>query len=166
MESWQKVFREGFAPLLTVKNLEDLRRALVEDDPRLIQKATTLPSPLQCVKEWDCEGACLFTFPGVMDMGGFQASLEELRSAEPGTLMSRIGSNLGACKVKDAEEFFARMCYEIDKRIGEPAGCRHLLNVYDDLPRDEMRKAMLGEVQFALAERLREEAKNDGDHQG
>ena len=46
MESWRKVWREGLAPLLSDNSLRALRRALVEDDPRLIQGATTTPPPL------------------------------------------------------------------------------------------------------------------------
>ena len=35
MESWRTVWREGFAPVLSLKGLEALRDALAADDPRL-----------------------------------------------------------------------------------------------------------------------------------
>ena len=49
MENWRKVWREGVAPLLSAAGLEALRRALVTDDGRLLQGATTTPPPLPCV---------------------------------------------------------------------------------------------------------------------
>jgi hypothetical protein len=54
------------------------------------------------------------------------------------------------------EEFFARMCFEIDQRLGEPAGCRWFLNWFDETPREEMRQQLLAEVKRALAQRRAE----------
>ncbi len=127
MESWRKVWREGLAPLLSVAGLEALRAALVRDDPRLQQGATTTPPPLQCVQDWPVEGACAVGFCGWQGEG-----------------LETVG---------EVEEFFARMCFEIDQRLGEPAGCRWFLNWFDETPRDEMRRQLLAEVNRSLAQR-------------
>ena len=127
MESWQKVWRDGVAPLLSTPALEALRRALVEDDTRLVQGSTTTPPPLQCVQDWPVEGACALGFCGWQGDG-----------------LETVG---------EVEEFFARMCFEIDQRLGEPAGCRWFLNWFDETPRDAMRQDLLGEVNLALAAR-------------
>ncbi len=127
MESWRKVWREGLVPLLSTGSLEALRRALAGDDPRLIQGATTTPPPLQCVQDWPVEAACALGYCGW------------------------VGDGLET--VAEVEEYFARMCFEIDQRLGEPAGCRWFLNWFDETPRDEMRRLLLGEVHRALARR-------------
>jgi len=127
MESWRKVWQEGVAPLLSTTSLEALRQALTNDDARLIQGATTTPPPLQCVQDWPVEAACALGFCGWQGDG-----LET---------------------VAEVEEFFARMCFEIDQRLGEPAACRWFLNWFDETPRDEMRELLLAEVHRSLAQR-------------
>jgi hypothetical protein len=127
MESWRKVWREGVAPLVSTAALEALQRALSDDDARLLQGSTTTPPPLQCVQDWPVEAACALGFCGWQGEG-----LET---------------------VAEVEEFFARMCFEIDQRLGEPAACRWFLNWFDETPRDEMREALLAEVHRALAQR-------------
>ena len=131
MESWKKVWRDGTAPLLSVAHLEALRSALVEDDPRLLQGATTIPPPLHCVQDRPVKAACAFGYCGW------------------------IGDGLET--VGEVEQFFARMCFDTDQRIGEPAACRWLLNWFDDTPRDEMRQSLLTEVQRTLAQRRAED---------
>src|SRR5918992_267026 len=64
MESWRTVWREGFAPVLSLKGLEALRDALAADDPRLTQGSTTTPPPLMCVQDWPVEAACALGFCG------------------------------------------------------------------------------------------------------
>ena len=113
--------------MLSNEAVEALRRGLVGDDARLIQGATTTPPPLQCVQDWPVEAACALGYCGWQGEG-----LET---------------------VAEVEEFFARMCFEIDQRLGEPAGCRWFLNWFDETPRDEMRRELLGEVNRALAQR-------------
>jgi hypothetical protein len=127
MESWRKVWREGLAPLLSTAGLESLKQALEQDDPRLQQGATTTPPPLQCVQDWPVEGACAIGFCGWQGDG-----------------LETVG---------DVEEFFARTCFEIDQRVGEPAGCRWFLNWFDETPRDEMRRLLVAEVNRTLAAR-------------
>jgi len=128
MESWRNTWRKGVAPLLSMESLESLRAGLASDDPRLLQGATTTPPPLQCVQDWPVEAACALGYCGWQGDG-----LET---------------------VAEVEEFFARMCFEIDQQMGEPAACRWFLNWFDDTPREEMRRELLVEVQRTLAERL------------
>ena len=128
MESWRKVWRDGMAPQLSVTALSALQQALQNDDPRLLQGATTSPPPLECVRDWPVEAACVLGFCGWQGEG-----LET---------------------VAEVEEFFARSCFEADQRLGEPAACRWFLNWFDDTPRDEMRRALLAEVEKALADRI------------
>jgi hypothetical protein len=124
MESWKIVWRDGISDQLSTAGLESLCRALVADDPRLLQGATTTPPPLACVTDWPVEAACLLGYCG------WQGDGLEL--------------------VGEVEEYFARVCFVADTRIGEPAACRWLLDWYDDTPRDEMRRELLAEVQRSL----------------
>jgi hypothetical protein len=128
MESWRLVWRDGFVPVVSTAGLEALRDALQADDSRLTQGSTTTPPPLMCVQDWPVEAACALGFCGWQ------------------------GENLET--VGEVEEFFARLCFEADQRLGEPAACRWFLNWFDDTPRDEMRQELLNEVQRALVERL------------
>ena len=128
MESWRKVWREGIAPQLSTGGLQALARALLDNDERLMQGSTTAPPPLQCMQECAVEGAC-----GVGYCGWQGDGLET---------------------VAEVEEFFARVCFECDQRILEPASCRFFLNFWDDMPRDEARAQLLAEVERALTERL------------
>src|SRR5438094_8455764 len=86
MESWRKVWRDGLAPQISTPGLEALRRALLTDDARLLQSATTSPPPLQCVLDWPVEGACALGYCGWQGDG-----------------LETIG---------EVEEFFARSCFE------------------------------------------------------
>jgi hypothetical protein len=127
IEAWRRVWREGVEPLLSDKGLEALYKALVEDDERLLQGATTSPPPLLCVQDWPVEKACAITFCGWQG--------EDLET------------------VAECEAYFASLCYETDQRIGEPAGCRWFLNWFDETPREEMRMSLLSEVELALRRR-------------
>src|SRR5271165_2163640 len=127
MESWRMVWREGLAPLISTHALELLHTALASDDSRLLQGATTTPPPLQCVQDWPVEAACALGFCGWQGEG-----LET---------------------VEEVEEYFARLCFEVDQRLGEPAACRWFLNWFDETPRDEMRSLLLPEVHRTLARR-------------
>lgn len=130
MEIWRLVWRTGFAPVLSDEVLRALAEAIRIDDPRLTQGSTTTPPPLMCVQDWPCEAGCALGFCGAVENGGFMTAT-----------------------VGQAEEFFARACFEADQRLGEPAACRWFLNWFDQTPRDEMRSALLPEVELALSTR-------------
>jgi hypothetical protein len=137
MDSWRKVWRDGLAPLISTEALEALRKALANDDVRLLQGATTTPPPLQCVQDWPVEAACVLGFCGWQGEG-----LET---------------------VAEVEEYFARLCYEVDLRLGEPAACRWFLNWFDETPRDEMRRLLLSELTRTLSLRRDEDEVEVGD---
>ncbi len=124
MESWRKVWREGVATQLSREGLEALAKALRDDDPRLLQGATTSPPPLECVRDWPVEAACVLGYCGWQGEG-----LET---------------------VAEVEEFFARACYLAEKALGEPAAIRWFLNWFDDTPRAEMRAELLPEIERSL----------------
>lgn len=126
MEAWLRVWHVA-AKLMGTPGLAALEVALRTDDARLIQGATCSPPPLQSVLDWPVEAADLFAFAAWQGDG-----LET---------------------VAEVEEYFARMCFNIDHEMGEPAGCRWLLNWYDDVPRSEMLTKLLPEVQLCLRER-------------
>jgi hypothetical protein len=122
---WQRVFANGFAPQLGIDGLRALRNALENNDPHLIQGATTVPPPLRVMEDEDVEAACAIVFCGWQGVG-----------------LTTVGQ---------AEEFFARACYDCDQIMGESAACRHFLNWFDDTPRDEMRKLLLPVVRRVLS---------------
>jgi hypothetical protein len=149
MQSWKKVWREAAEPLFSVADLQILHEALVNDDPRLLQGATTTPPPLQSVQDWPVEAACLLAYPGAIRLGGFAGGERHCKpAAEDEPLAATVG---------EVEEFFAKMCFAIDTALGELAGCRWLINWFDSSPREEMRRELLGEVERSLILRLREE---------
>lgn len=123
-EPWRRVFRDGLAPLWTRRQLEVLRDGLRDDDPRLVQGATTVPPPVPGVGDWPCEGACLIGYVGMAADGDKTA--------------------------QDVNEFFVRTTFDIDARLHEPAGCRWLLQWFDETHRAEMLVEMQAEVELAL----------------
>jgi len=131
MESWRYVWRTGVVPHLFTQALEALRQALVSDDARLIQGATTQPRPLGCFAHFPAEGACALSF------GPWQAE--------------------GLVSVAEVEESFARLCDQIDQCTGEPGSFRYFVTWSDDTPRDVMRRELLCEVLRELALRRAEE---------
>lgn len=58
--------------------------------------------------------------------------------------------------VGEVEEYFAKLCHDADRRLGEQAACRHFLNWFDDASREDMRRELLAEVEWALADRFDE----------
>ena len=130
IEHWRKVWRKGIAPSLSERELQALRTGLLTDDPTLIQGATTSPPPLQCSQEWPVEAACALGYCG------WQSE--------------------GLQTVQEVEKYFARKCFEVDKRMGEPAIIRWFLNWVDDTPRPEMRRQLLMEVNREMDRRPKE----------
>jgi hypothetical protein len=128
MEAWQKVWREGLAPELSLKALATLRQALQTDDPRLLQGVTMSPPPLECVQAWPVEGCCALGYCGWQGEG--------LRT------------------VAEVEDYFARLCFAADQRLGGGSMVRWFLNWFDDAPRPQMRRLLLLEVNRELDRRL------------
>ena len=130
MEAWRKTWREA-AALLAGEALGALRRALADDDPRLLQGATTAPPPCLDADDWPVEAAC------------------------PLALCGWLGHGLET--VGQVEEFFAAVCRLIDVSLDEQAGCRWFFNWVDETPREVMRRELLAEVELSLKERSRAE---------
>ncbi len=147
MESWRKVWRDGFVPLLSRKALEGLLEALEDDDCRLLQGGTTMPPPLSYVSDWPCEAACAVGYCGAVEMGGLLPPPSYERS------LGEVPTSAVVATVGEVDEYFARMCWECDRELHEPAGCRHFLNWFDETPRGEMFALMIPEVNLALAQK-------------
>lgn len=126
MESWRHVWRKGFSPQMSTHSLEELLKALLSDDVRLLQGATTSPPPLMNIQDWPVEACCAVSFCGFAD---------------------------GLETVGECEEFFARLCYQCDNLLGETAGTHWFLNWYDETPRDEMRVSLSEEIRWELSRR-------------
>jgi hypothetical protein len=127
LDAWRDCWRRGFAPQISDAGLEALRRALLEDDPNLIQGGTTVPPPMQCCQDWPVERACPVGYAG--------------------------WRGDGLTTVIEVEEYFAAVCFVADQRVDEAGGCRWLLNWIDETPRDDMRRQLLTEVEATLAQR-------------
>ena len=117
---WQTVLCQGIFPQLTDEQLVKLLTALETDDVRLIQGATVSPFTLYSVRDWPCEAACVLGFCG---WGGDESKT-----------------------VGEVEQYFAEVCFEADRLLGEPAAVRFFLLWYDGVPRDEMRRLLIKEV--------------------
>jgi hypothetical protein len=127
MESWKMVWRDGFQPQFSDRQLLALRDALLADDPTLIQGATTQPPPLLCVADWSVEACCAVSYCGWK------------------------GADLNS--VGDVEEFFARSVFAADDLLGEPAASRWFLNAFDNTPRDVFFPELAAEITRELERR-------------
>ena len=125
MERWRLAWREGFAPVLPTAGLAALRDALRDDDPRLRQGCTTYPLHTlgNSSGSLPVEGACALGFCGWQ------------------------GEGLGT--VAEVRGYFNRVC----DAAYEKADGRHFLRWFDEIPRDEMRRELLAEVERVLAGR-------------
>lgn len=130
MEAWVTTFRKGIAPLLSTEGLTALLKGLREDDPHIIQGATCNPPPVACVSDWPVEGADAIAYA------------------------YWHGDRGGECTVGEAEEFFARVCFDCDTAMGEPAACRWFLNAHDDTPRAVFFPQLEREVANEIARRM------------
>lgn len=144
MESWRTVWRAFASAALNDQRIDAhtgltlLAGLLRADDPHLVQGATTQPPPLMCVQDWPCEAGDCISMLGVLSGAG-----KPLPHPEKGVPWNTLS-------VGDAEEFFARACFEADQILGTPAACRWFLNWYDDTPRAEMRACLIPEINYAL----------------
>jgi hypothetical protein len=132
LPAWKRVWRYAVAPQLSTRGLEALRKALHNDDKRLLQGATTSPPSLQCVQDWPVEACDAICF------AGWQSE--------------------GLHTVAQVEEFFAKVCFDASSQLGDPTAIRYYLNWWDEQPRDVVRQQLLIEVDLALIGRLPQEA--------
>lgn len=127
MESWKLVLRNGFLWQWSTERLEAALVLLVADSPKLAQGSTTSPPPLLSTQDWPLEACDLVAFCSIDDP--FEATVGE------------------------AEEGFAKACFDADQKLGEPAACRWLLNAYDDTPRGEMWGQLIAELKAEVERR-------------
>lgn len=121
---WKTVFRGGIAPNLTLASLEALYMALADDDPALIQGATTSPPPLACAYDWPVDAACAVAFA--------------------------LWKGEGLVTVNEVEQRFFDVCLAAEQLLGEEAAARHLLSWWDETPRAKARRELLAEVEGEL----------------
>ena len=134
MTAAETVFKVGFAPGVPADALADLRDALDRDDPSVGQGFTTSPPPLSANQDLPVECACPVSWTAWL-----------------------AGANPACLTVGEVETAFARLCFEADARLGEPAACRWFLNWVDDAPREEVRRHLSRWIADVLAARAREE---------
>jgi hypothetical protein len=130
MDAWQKVWREGFAPQMTVVGLRALAVALEEDDPALIQGRTARPPVGDHGPDLPIDGACGVAFP--------------------------IWKGDDLATVLKVERRFNDMCYRVKKELGRPTAVGEFLEWFDQSPRSEMRTELLAEVRLTLDGRAAE----------
>lgn len=128
MENWRRVWREGVAPLLSTCGLEALREALLRDDPELMQGATCEPHPDLAERGSPVQRGCLLAYP-CWKADGLET-------------------------VAELDEYFNRLCFETDQRLGEPGAVRWLIRPFDSQwSREEMIANLLPEVERELRRR-------------
>lgn len=135
METWQKVWRFGIAPVLSEGELEALAKGLREDDQCLIQGNTCYPIPMSFQKHWPVTRACAVAYCGWQ-----------------GQAIATVG---------EVEDYFSRVCLVADQNLHESAACRHFLNWFDQTPREEARTGLLEEVESTLRQRKRKRKVTD-----
>lgn len=124
--NWQRIWRAS-VPLLPLSGLEALAQALREDSPALVQRLTTNPPPLWSIKEQDCCGACPWGYC--------------------------LWRGEGLQTVMQVHGRFGDLCEAVNAAAGETYGVRWFMQWVDSTPRDEMRAALLPEVEAALEQR-------------
>jgi hypothetical protein len=129
MEAWRRVWRLGIAPRLSTAGLEGLRDALINDDPRLIAGAATIPPALACCVNDPLQSCCPVCF-GLLD-----------------------GEPPGALLVGEMESRFVKACLKADQLCGMPGAVSMLLNAIDEWTRPQLIANLLPEVLIALVGR-------------
>ena len=130
LPEWKQVFRQGFAPNLSLDGLHALRDALISEDKRLINRQTTRPPPIQYNYDLPVECACPIGFTVVTDLGGF-----------------------GKATVGEVENRFGELCFKADRYMGCPGACAGFLNQIDCWAVSDMWSVLLPEVELAIAQR-------------
>ena len=157
LETWRQIWRDGFAPCLSIESLQALLHALETDDQRLLQGTTTEPPPLLCTADWPIKGGCILGYCGAVENGGFCVDTNGKELPDVNVMPFKYAT------VRSVEEFFAKACFDADQLLGEPGGCRHFLNWFDDTPRDEMRRELAAEVRRSIGEREIVKQPSDGE---
>ncbi len=106
-------FKEGFALLISTNGLKALRKALEINSSLLIQGVVTEPSILECIADWEVEGACAIGYCGW------------------------IGEKLKT--IKEVEKYFTIKCHQADIILDGQAYARDFLLWYDNTPQEEVR---------------------------
>jgi len=117
---------------MSLEQLQIGLKACEEDDPELMQCFTVAPSPNFALKHLPVNAACLTSYLGWKGKG--------LRN------------------VQEVSHYFAEACHQADVLLGEDAGCRHLLNFWDDHKRAKVLALMAEELRENIKERLGKEA--------
>lgn len=138
MESWRQVWRTGIVQQVDSRSLAILWEALKKDDPRIIQGATTVPTPVLQMMDQPVESADVIAFIG------WQC--------------------FGAAKVAEAEDFWFRVFRESNSKTNCPDSACYFLNWYDSCPRNEMRESLIAEITREIAIRLSAEPVITIDH--
>jgi hypothetical protein len=129
MEPWRVAWRKGFVPSLTRAHLEALRKGLADADPRLVRKATTVPScwtTLFKKKDTRLEKACAVAYCG------WQAE--------------------GLDTVAKAVGFFDRVCLAARSRLAdEGTDYQDFFKFIDHAPWNAVVEGLLAEVDLALS---------------
>ena len=130
MESWRIAFRDGLAPLLTLKGLVCLATALEADDPQVEQGCTTLPVVGDCggyFDNWPCQGACPLAFA--------------------------LWHGEGLDTVTDVQEAYLRVCQQAGERLGDLEAVGAFVRWCDETERANMRRLLLIEAEGAIVDR-------------
>jgi hypothetical protein len=134
LETWKWAWREAVAPQLSLAELEALRAGLLRNDPALIQGRTVQPDPLQKNLLEEPTACCPIAY----------------------ALWKSTDNAPGAVTVDDVEHAFARICAGVDDCLQERRAARYFLNHVDEVPREQMLRELLVEVNIALTARSME----------
>jgi hypothetical protein len=86
-----------------------------------------MPSPSPSLQDWPVKAACAIGFAGWQ-----------------GDQLKTLGQ---------VEDYFGKLCMDVDFTLGEPGSVRWFLDWFDHMPRDLMRRQLLAEVNVELATR-------------
>jgi len=109
---------------LPAAGLEQLRQALIRNDPHLVQHETIFPPPFQVFADEPVECACAVGY--CLWKGNGCKTVGELSAA------------------------FAQVCQRADDLLGEIAGSRLFFDWFDGVPRSQMRIELLDELNRLL----------------
>lgn len=131
-DEWRLVLRAGLFPSLGTTKLRELRTALVNRDPRLIQGNTTIPMKSH-QENGPCQKACLIAF------GGFL---------------------YGLSTVDEIEAYFCDVFWGIATRLKGLQSCFTLMNWWDSTNREYAESQVIQEIDQELSRRevIRSEA--------